>query len=74
MDDESQGQGAYGDADITEHVPMGRFATPDDVAQAVAFLADGTRSGFVNGAAINVDGGWYADGSWQSLRLAARAR
>jgi len=74
MDDESQGQGAYGDEDITAHVPLGRFAAPDDVAQAVAFLADPTRSGFVNGAALSVDGGWAADGSWQSLRLGARAR
>ena len=39
MDDASQGEGAYGDTDITDHVPLGRFATPDDVAQAVAFLA-----------------------------------
>jgi NAD(P)-dependent dehydrogenase (short-subunit alcohol dehydrogenase family) len=74
MDDESQGAGAYGDADITEHVPMGRFASPDDVAQAVLFLADHERSGFVNGTTLNVDGGWYADGSWQSLRLGARSR
>jgi NAD(P)-dependent dehydrogenase (short-subunit alcohol dehydrogenase family) len=53
---------------------MGRFATPDDVAQAVAFLADPARSAFVNGAALSVDGGWFADGSWQSLRLGARDR
>ena len=44
------------------------------MAQAVAFLADPARSGFVNGAALSVDGGWHADGSWQSLRLGARAR
>jgi len=74
MDDASQGEGAYGDADITDHVPSGRFATPDDVAQAVAFLADSSRSGFVNGAALSVDGGWHSDGSWQSLRLGARSR
>src|SRR5215510_11149028 len=73
MDEASQGEGAYGDADIIDHVPMGRFATPDDVAQAVAFLADPARSGFVNGAALSVDGGWFADGSWQSLRLGTRA-
>jgi NAD(P)-dependent dehydrogenase (short-subunit alcohol dehydrogenase family) len=53
---------------------MGRFAVPDDVAQAVAFLADPARSGFVNGATLSVDGGWHADGSWQSLRLSARTR
>ncbi|NUT48870.1 MAG: SDR family oxidoreductase [Saccharothrix sp.] len=72
MDVESQAGGHYGDADITDHVPMGRFATPDDIAQAVAFLADPARSGFVNGVALPVDGGWTADGSWQSLRLSKR--
>jgi NAD(P)-dependent dehydrogenase (short-subunit alcohol dehydrogenase family) len=74
MDDASQADGAYIDGDITEHVPMGRFAQPDDVAQAVAFLADPARSGFVNGVTLSVDGGWAADGSWPSLRLAARGR
>ncbi|MFI9008581.1 SDR family NAD(P)-dependent oxidoreductase [Actinosynnema sp. NPDC053489] len=72
MDVESQAGGHYGDADITDHVPMGRFAVPDDIAQAVAFLADPARSGFVNGVALPVDGGWTADGSWQSLRLSKR--
>jgi NAD(P)-dependent dehydrogenase (short-subunit alcohol dehydrogenase family) len=74
MDDASQAGGAYVDTDITEHVPMGRFAQPDDIAQAVAFLADPARSGFVNGLAMSVDGGWNADGSWRSLRLTARSR
>ncbi len=74
MDVASQAEGAYGDRDITEHVPMGRFAAPDDIAQAVAFLADPVRSGFVNGVALPVDGGWDADGSWASLRLDARRR
>jgi NAD(P)-dependent dehydrogenase (short-subunit alcohol dehydrogenase family) len=74
MDDASQGEGAYGDADITGHVPLGRFASPDDIAEAVAFLADPTRSGFVNGTALSVDGGWHADGSWQGLRAATRTR
>jgi len=74
MDEASQAEGAYGDTDITDHVPQGRFATPDDIAQAVAFLADPAKSGFVNGEALSVDGGWYADGSWQALRLSARAR
>jgi NAD(P)-dependent dehydrogenase (short-subunit alcohol dehydrogenase family) len=55
-------------------VPMARFAHPDDIAQAVAFLADPRRSGFVNGTTLSVDGGWAADGSWQSLRLGARDR
>ncbi|HEY2669005.1 MAG TPA: SDR family NAD(P)-dependent oxidoreductase [Rugosimonospora sp.] len=74
MDVESQGEGAYGDEDITGHVPLGRFASPDDIAQAVLFLADPARSGFINGTALSVDGGWYGDGSWQSLRQATRTR
>lgn len=74
MDDESQGDGAYGDSDITDHVPLGRFASPDDIAEAVAFLADPTRSGFVNGTALSVDGGWHSDGTWQGLRASTRTR
>jgi NAD(P)-dependent dehydrogenase (short-subunit alcohol dehydrogenase family) len=68
MDDSDQASGHYTDADITGRVPMNRFATPDDVARAVAFLADGSESGFINGATLTVDGGWSCDGSWQSLR------
>jgi NAD(P)-dependent dehydrogenase (short-subunit alcohol dehydrogenase family) len=74
MDVASQASGAYADTDITDHSPAGRFATPDDIAQAVAFLADPARSGYVNGTTLSVDGGWAADGSWPSLRLGARAR
>jgi NAD(P)-dependent dehydrogenase (short-subunit alcohol dehydrogenase family) len=71
MDVESQAGGYYVDQDITDHVPMGRFAAPDDIAQAVRFLAsDNAR--YVNGVALPVDGGWTADGSWQKLRLSKR--
>ena len=72
MDHKDQAGGSYSDADITEHVPMGRFARPEDIATAVAFLCDSTISGFINGAVLPVDGGWTADGSWQSLRLRQR--
>lgn len=68
MDAKDNGSGAYDDADIIGRVPMGRFASPDDVAQAIAFLADPAASAFVNGHALSVDGGWYADASWESLR------
>jgi NAD(P)-dependent dehydrogenase (short-subunit alcohol dehydrogenase family) len=74
LDDASQAEGAYRDGDINDHVPLGRFAQPDDIAQAIAFLADPAKSGFVNGAALSVDGGWHVDGSWQSLRLGTRTR
>jgi NAD(P)-dependent dehydrogenase (short-subunit alcohol dehydrogenase family) len=72
MDAEDQASGGYTDSDIVDQVPMARFAAPGDVATAVAFLADPDRSGFINGAALPVDGGWIADASWTSLRLRTR--
>ena len=72
MDAEDQAGGAYTDADIAGQVPMARFATPGDVAMAVAFLADGEKSGYINGVALPVDGGWSSDASWTSLRLKTR--
>jgi NAD(P)-dependent dehydrogenase (short-subunit alcohol dehydrogenase family) len=72
MDVEDQATGAYSDADIVNQVPMARFAAPDDVARAVAFLADPSMSSFINGVALPVDGGWSSDASWTSLRLKAR--
>ena len=72
MDLADQKGGSYTDADITQRVPMGRFATPQDVARAIAFLADGAESGFVNGATLTVDGGWSSDGSWESVRMKKR--
>jgi len=72
MDSADQAGGSYSDADIENRVPMGRFARPDDIAQAIAFLADPSVSGFVNGETLRVDGGWLSDGSWESLRLRKR--
>jgi meso-butanediol dehydrogenase / (S,S)-butanediol dehydrogenase / diacetyl reductase len=40
--------------------PMGRLETPEDVAEAVAFLA-GPEAGFVTGEAVAVNGGAYMD-------------
>lgn len=72
MDTADQASSGYTDVDITDRVPMARFASPADIAAAVAFLADSEQSGFINGQAIAVDGGWTADGTWQSLRLKRR--
>jgi NAD(P)-dependent dehydrogenase (short-subunit alcohol dehydrogenase family) len=73
MDVEDQASGGgYTDEDIEGRVPMGRFATPEDVARAVAFLADPDQSGFVNGHTLSVDGGWFGDGGWESLRRGKR--
>jgi NAD(P)-dependent dehydrogenase (short-subunit alcohol dehydrogenase family) len=42
--------------DHTQH-PVGRVGKPEDIAEIVAWLLDGTRSGFVTGANFVVDGG-----------------
>ncbi len=73
MDTADQGGGAYSEQDIVNRVPMARFAQAQDVAAAIAFLTDAEQSGFVNGVALPVDGGWMADASWQSLRMRTRA-
>jgi NAD(P)-dependent dehydrogenase (short-subunit alcohol dehydrogenase family) len=72
MDVADQAGGSYTDADIKGRVPMARFASPDDIAKAIAFLADPRESAFINGHTLAVDGGWTSDGSWESLRLRHR--
>jgi NAD(P)-dependent dehydrogenase (short-subunit alcohol dehydrogenase family) len=72
MDAADQGSGAYTDRDIVDRIPMARFARPQDVAAAVAFLADNEMQGFINGVSLPVDGGWLADGSWEALRITTR--
>jgi NAD(P)-dependent dehydrogenase (short-subunit alcohol dehydrogenase family) len=43
-------------AEILKAIPAGRLAAPDEVAQAVTFLA-GDGAGYISGAVIPVDGG-----------------
>lgn len=72
MDVADQSSAGYNDADIINRVPMARFASPNDIAEAILFLADDRKSSFVNGHTLVVDGGWTADGSWETLRLRHR--
>lgn len=74
MDHKDQSTGAYTDNDIIDRVAMARFARGEDIAAAIHFLADGERSGFINGVVLPVDGGWSNDGSWDALRRQSRHR
>lgn len=51
-----------GDAErvLAERTPLGRFAEAREIAEAVAFLLDGERSGFITGETLTVDGGVMA--------------
>lgn len=44
---------------IVDRIPAGRWGQPDDIAGTAVFLA-APASDYVNGAIVNVDGGWQA--------------
>ena len=45
---------------MLERTPMGRFGTPEEIANAVVFLASDGAS-FITGETVNVNGGWFMD-------------
>lgn len=48
---------------IRRSIPMARFTTAEEVADAIAFLADESRAAFINGACLPVDGGHWLSGT-----------
>jgi len=46
-------------ADLLGQIPLGRFATPNDVAAAVVFAAS-ERAALFSGSSLIIDGGWTA--------------
>jgi 3-oxoacyl-[acyl-carrier protein] reductase len=43
-------------AEYLKSIPAGRFATPEEVAKVIVWLA-GEEAGYISGAVIPVDGG-----------------
>ncbi len=44
--------------DWQAQIPMGRMGEPEEIAALASFLAS-ERAGFITGASIQIDGGWY---------------
>lgn len=55
-DQKMQADSAGVDAMISREVPLGRFGTPNEIADAVLFLAS-PRAAFITGANLVIDGG-----------------
>ncbi|MCB0040322.1 MAG: SDR family oxidoreductase [Caldilinea sp.] len=51
---------------IVQRIPMGRFAAPEEIADAVVFLCS-DRARFITGQVLAVDGGYTANGGWIPL-------
>ncbi|MCQ9370400.1 SDR family oxidoreductase [Corynebacterium sp. 35RC1] len=48
---------------IIERTPLGRWATPEEIADSICFLALPVSS-YITGQALRIDGGMAIDGSW----------
>ena len=54
--------GAIDMSSVEAETPMGRLGHPEEIAEAVAFLAS-PRASFITGITLPVDGGWLAFGA-----------
>lgn len=52
-------------------IPMGRIVEPEEVAHAVAFLADNKKAGFINGVILPIGGGLSASNGQPSFVVLA---
>ena len=46
----------------SRHLPMRRYGEPDEIASVIEFLLDGTKSSFMTGEIVAVDGGFRGAG------------
>ena len=47
---------------VRARTPLGRLAEPEEIAEAIVFLAS-ERASFITGTTLMVDGGWIANGA-----------
>ncbi|HEY0392895.1 MAG TPA: SDR family oxidoreductase [Candidatus Elarobacter sp.] len=55
--------GGFREEDLAGRTPLRRLATPEEIAEVVAFVASDAAS-YVNGTSIYADGGWTGYGGW----------
>ncbi len=64
--------GFVNDAMILDRTPMGRLASPEEIAGAIVALAEPTFA-YMTGSSVVIDGGWCANGGfWPLLALEKR--
>jgi len=61
------GEGRLEHDTIVQRIPMGRFAEPSEIADAVVFLCS-DQARFITGQVLAVDGGYTANGGWLPLQ------
>jgi NAD(P)-dependent dehydrogenase (short-subunit alcohol dehydrogenase family) len=49
--------------EVVNSIPMRRFTTAAEVAESIAFLTDESKSAYINGACLPVDGGHWLSGT-----------
>ncbi|MCL5073488.1 MAG: SDR family oxidoreductase [Actinobacteria bacterium] len=59
--EEQVAKGTVKPEELESRIPLGRIGQPEDIADAVIFLAS-DKSKYITGVTIPVDGGWLADG------------
>ncbi len=52
---------------VEEHVPQGKYGTPDDIAPLAVYLASAAAD-YVTGQTFPVDGGFLAGNPWAALK------